>query len=348
MTELEQRKAARKFAIQWLGKDGKEDAEYQDFWRDLLSQVFGIKDTTNYIDFQKKVHIDRSVKSIDGYISATRVLIEHKSRGKDLDKPNHETGTPFDQANYYNNGLEFSEKARWIITTNFDEIRIYNMDDHNAPPQIVHLKNLQDEYKYLDLLVDKEVTEVTKEQDLSVQAGKIVGEIYEALKKQYKDPNSDSSLKSLNALCVRLVFCMFADDAGIFNKHDQFYNYMKEFKPNHWHGALRRLFEMLNTDYSDRDGYDPDLEEFPYVNGGLFSDENSEIPSFTDEIVNLILEKGCKGFNWRGISPTIFGAVFESTLNPVTRRKGGMHYTSVRNIHKVIDPLFLDDLKKRI
>ena len=346
MTELEQREAARQFAIQWLGKDGKEDGEKQSFWLGLLEYVFGVSHPENYIDFEKKVRIDGNLKSIDGYISATRVLIEHKSKNKDLDKPSHNEGTPFDQANYYNNGLKFSEKARWIITTNFDELRIYDMDNHSTPPQVIYLKNLQDEYKYLDLLVDKRVTEVTKEQDLSIQAGKIVGEIYDALKKQYKDPESEHSLKSLNALCVRLVFCMFADDAGIFEKHDQFYNYMKEFKPNQWHGALKRLFEMLNTDYPDRDGYDPDLEEFPYVNGGLFSDENSEIPSFTDEIVNLILEKGCKGFNWKGISPTIFGAVFESTLNPVTRRKGGMHYTSVRNIHKVIDPLFLDDFKK--
>lgn len=345
MTELEQREAARQFAIQWLGKDGKEDGEKQSFWLGLLEYVFGVSHPENYIDFEKKVRIDGNLKSIDGYISATRVLIEHKSKNKNLDKPSHNEGTPFDQANYYNNGLNFSEKARWIITTNFDEIRIYNMDDRNAPPEIVYLNNFQDEYKYLDFLVDNSVTEVTKEQDLSLQAGKIVGEIYSALKEQYKDPESDSSLKSLNALCVRLVFCMFADDAGVFGTHDKFYNYMKEIPPKRWHGELTRLFKMLNTNYPERDGYEPDLEEFPYVNGGLFSDENSEIPSFTSEIVDLILEKGCRGFNWSKISPTIFGTVFESTLNPDPRRQGGMHYTSVRNIHKVIDPLFLDGLK---
>lgn len=350
MTDFEQREAARQFTIQWRNKDKKEDADYQDFWRDLLSQVLGIEDTTNYIEFQKKVRIDGNIKSIDGYIPSTRVLIEHKSASRNLDKPEYNSGgvylTPFDQADRYNNGLNYNERARWIITTNFTEIRIYNMDDRNAPPQIVYLKNLQDDYKYLDFLIDKEVKDVTKEQDLSVQAGKIVGEIYAALKKQYKDPESDSSLKSLNALCVRLVFCMFADDAGVFGRHDQFYNYMKDVPAKLWRGELQRVFKMLNTDYPDRNGYEPELEEFPYVNGGLFSDENSEIPAFTEEIIKLILEKGCLGFNWREISPTIFGAVFESTLNPDTRRKGGMHYTSVRNIHKVIDPLFLDDLKK--
>lgn len=93
---------------------------------------------------------------------------------------------------------------------------------------------------------------------------------------------------------------------------------------------------------------DDDLAAFPYVNGGLFADENIEIPRFTDEIVNLLIHNASEGFDWSEISPTIFGAVFESTLNPETRRSGGMHYTSIENIHKVIDPLFLDELKAEL
>ena len=109
------------------------------------------------------------------------------------------------------------------------------------------------------------------------------------------------------------------------------------------------LFRILDTKEEDRDPYlDEDLLAFPYVNGGLFADEHIEIPRFTDEIVNLLLTNASEDFDWSGISPTIFGAVFESTLNPETRRSGGMHYTSLENIHKVIDPLFLDDLKAEL
>ncbi|MBQ9634179.1 MAG: hypothetical protein IJR37_04085 [Schwartzia sp.] len=113
--------------------------------------------------------------------------------------------------------------------------------------------------------------------------------------------------------------------------------------------ALIELFKVLATPPEERDPYmDESLAAFPYVNGGLFEDEKIEIPNFTDEILQLLLQNASEDFDWSGISPTIFGAVFESTLNPETRRAGGMHYTSIENIHRVIDPLFLDDLKKEL
>ena len=112
---------------------------------------------------------------------------------------------------------------------------------------------------------------------------------------------------------------------------------------------LIELFKVLDTKLEDRDPYlDADLNQFPYVNGGLFSNENIEIPLFTDEIRDTLLAKASDDFDWSEISPTIFGAVFESTLNPETRRSGGMHYTSIENIHKVIDPLFLNELRKKL
>lgn len=121
---------------------------------------------------------------------------------------------------------------------------------------------------------------------------------------------------------------------------------MKSLPTAHLRRGLQSLFRILNTKEEDRDpDEEPILAEFPYVNGGLFADDSIRIPQFSDEIVDLLLEKASAGFDWSGISPTIFGAVFESTLNPETRRKGGMHYTSVENIHKVIDPLFLSDLR---
>ena len=349
MTDAQQREAARQFIMKWKGY---EKGETHSFWISLLSDVLGVSNATDYIKFEKPVSIDGHTKFIDGYIADTRILIEQKSSKFDLDKPEPQSGgdllTPYEQANRYNNALNLDEKARWIVTSNFEEIRIYNMNAVGSAPQIIRLKNLQEEYKYLDFLVKKEIKEVTKEQDLSIQAGRIVGEIYNALHAQYKNPDSLESLRSLNALCVRLVFCMYAEDAGIFDQHDLFYNYMSNIPANRWHRELRTLFAMLNTKIEDRDGYDPELEAFPYVNGGLFSDDHSEIPAFTEEIIDLILKKGCKGFNWRDISPTIFGAVFESTLNPETRRSGGMHYTSIENIHRVIDPLFLDSLKQEL
>ena len=156
-------------------------------------------------------------------------------------------------------------------------------------------------------------------------------------------------MKSLNILCVRFVFCLYAEDAGIFGRHGMFHDYLEEFDAKHMRKAVIELFQVLDTKPKDRDLYlEESLSAFPYVNGGLFANENIEIPQFTEEIRQLLLEKASADFNWSEISPTIFGAVFESTLNPETRRSGGMHYTSIENIHKVIDPLFLDDLKNEL
>ena len=155
---------------------------------------------------------------------------------------------------------------------------------------------------------------------------------------------NDFQLASLNELCVRIVFLLYAEDAEVFGRL-QFHDYLKQFPAPRARCALIDLFKVLDTPPEKRDPYlEADLAAFPYVNGGLFRGE-IEIPPFNDEILDLVLRKGSEEFDWSGISPVIFGAVFESTLNPETRRKGGMHYTSVANIHKVIDPLFLDRLK---
>lgn len=150
-------------------------------------------------------------------------------------------------------------------------------------------------------------------------------------------------------LCVRLVFCLYAEDAGLFGKHSMFHDYLVRFESRDLREAIIKLFKVLDTKQQDRDPYlDYELAQFPYVNGGLFADENIEIPNLNEKVKEIILSKASEDFDWSDISPTIFGAVFESTLNPETRRKGGMHYTSIENIHKVIDPLFLDELKKEL
>lgn len=207
---------------------------------------------------------------------------------------------------------------------------------------------LEKEYHRLQFLVDTTSEHIKKEMEISLKAGELVGVLYDALLAQYQNPNDPETLKSLNALCVRLVFCLYAEDAGFFGKHLMFHDYLKSHERDA-RRALIDLFRVLDQKPENRDPYmDEDLAAFPYVNGGLFSDENIIIPRLTEKIVSLILREASENFDWSDISPTIFGAVFESTLNPETRRSGGMHYTSIENIHKVIDPLFLNDLRAEL
>ncbi len=350
MTDAEQRAAAKQFAKDWSGK-GYEKGESQPFWYSLLQKVYGIKEPDKFIDFERQVLLDHT-SFIDGFIPATHVLIEQKGLGKDLNKPIKQSDgtllTPFQQAKRYSAEIAYSERPRWIVTCNFKEFYIYDMERPTGEPEIVLLENLGTEYYRLQFLVDTGDENIKKEMEISLQAGEIVGALYDALLKEYKDPDDPETLKNLNALCVRLVFCLYAEDAGIFGSHKMFHNYLQAHEKEA-RQALINLFKILDTETDNRDPYlEEDLLAFPYVNGGLFADENIVIPRLNETIIDLILHKASENFNWSAISPTIFGAVFESTLNPETRRKGGMHYTSIENIHKVIDPLFLDELKEEI
>lgn len=349
MTEVKQRTAAKKFVEDWTGK-GYEKGESQKFWLQLLREVLGVENPEQFISFEEQVHLDHT-SFIDARIPATRVLIEQKSSDKDLYKAIKQSDgsllNPFQQAKRYITELPLSQHPRWVVTCNFQKFCVYDMERPNGEPQEILLKDLEKEYYRLSFLVDTGSEHLKKEMEVSIKAGEIVGLLYDALLKQYKDCNNEESLKSLNILCVRLVFCLYAEDAGIFGKHDIFLDYLRQYDASKMRKALIELFAVLNTKPEDRDPYlEDDLKEFPYVNGGLFAQEHIEIPQFTEEIRTLLLEKASANFDWSEISPTIFGAVFESTLNPETRRKGGMHYTSIENIHKVIDPLFMDDLNK--
>ena len=353
MTDAQQREAARQFYYKWNGK-GKEDEDARSYWIDILQDILGIDHVTDRVEFEKKViGGDGNTKRIDVYIAETHVLIEQKSLGIALDKPQagHGGMTPYEQAKMYDNYLPFSERARWIVTSNFAEIWIYDRNAAKPDPVKITLMDLPAKYHMLDFLVNKEVKKVSDEMEISLQAGELVGELYDAFLKQYKNPENPETLKSLNKLCVRIVFCLYGEDAGVFGKKSMFHDYMAQFDAAHARKGLRDLFRVLDQIPETRDPYladdDPLLAAFPYVNGGLFSDD-IEIPPFTDKIMDLLLRKVSDEFDWSGISPTIFGAVFESTLNPETRRSGGMHYTSIENIHKVIDPLFLDDLKAEL
>lgn len=350
MNDLEIRKQAKNFADYWANK-GYEKGESQPFWLSLLRDVFGVEHPEQYIDFEDKVKLDHT-SFIDGFIPATHILIEQKGRDKDLRKSIKQSDgtplTPFQQAKRYSSELPYSQRPRWIITCNFQEFLIYDMEKPNGEPESILLKNLAKEYYRLQFIVNSENENIKKEMEISIKAGEIVGVLYDSLLKQYNEKDEEE-LKSLNELCVRLVFCLYAEDSGLFGEKLAFHNYLQEFSVRDTRRALIDLFKVLDTKIENRDKYlDEELAKFPYVNGGLFANENIIIPQLTQEIVDIILHKASENFDWSDISPTIFGAVFESTLNPETRRSGGMHYTSIENIHKVIDPLFLNDLKEEL
>ena len=338
--------AAEAFARKWEGK-GYEKGESQVFWTELLTEVYGIEDPSTYLSFEQQAMLDHT-SFIDVLIPSTHVMIEQKSIDKDINKPIRQSDgtllTPFQQAQRYSAVLPYSQRPRWIVICNFREFAVHDMENPNGEPYIILLKDLGKEYYRLQFLVEQGNEHLQREMEVSMKAGEIVGKLYDALIKQYIDPTKPSTMRSLNILCVRLVFCLYAEDAGIFGRHGMFHDYLAQFDTDSIREQLIRLFHVLNTKPEDRDPYmRPDLAAFPYVNGGLFAQE-IEIPRFTEEICTLLLQNASTDFDWSQISPTIFGAVFESTLNPETRRTGGMHYTSIENIHKVIDPLFLDDL----
>lgn len=348
-TEKQQRQAAIEFAKRWHGR-GYEKGESQRYWLDLLGNVYGVPNPTEWVEFEDKVQLD-STSFIDVMIPATHVMIEQKSLGKDLRKPIRQSDgtmlTPFQQAQRYSAALPYSQRPRWIVTCNFAEIDVYDMENPNSEPQHIALVNLGDDYYRLQFLVDTGSVHINKEMEVSMQAGEIVGRIYDALIKEY-DLSDPRSMRYLNILCVRLVFCLYAEDAGIFGRHDMFHDYLDQYEAADMRDALLRVFDTLNTPVERRSKYlRPDLAAFPYTNGGLFA-EQIDVPPFTEEMRHVLLQHASLDFDWSQISPTIFGGVFESTLNAVTRRSGGMHYTSIENIHKVIDPLFLDGLKRKL
>ena len=352
MTSIQQQKAAKEFAEFWQGK-GYEKGDSQTYWLTLLNQVFGIEHPEQFILFEQQVQLDHT-SFVDARIPETKVMIEQKSLGKNLGEGIKQSDgsmlNPFQQAKRYADSLPNSQRPRWIVTCNFAEWWVYDLEHPNDEPQKIQLAHLENEYDRLRFLVDQGNEHIKQEEKVSKEAGKLVGEIYDALLKQYIEPNAPETLRSLNILCVRLVFCLYAEDAHLFGSKTAFHDYLAQYPAKDIRRALIDLFEVLDTPTEARDPYmDEALKKFPYVNGGLFShDARFIIPQFTEELKELILAKASDDFDWNDISPTIFGAIFESTLNPDTRRSGGMHYTSIANIHKVIDPLFLDELKDEL
>lgn len=345
MAQIEfSQKAAKKFSEEWKGR-GDEKQETQRFWIGLLGDVLNVPKAASYIEFEKRVKLSHT-SFIDAYIPETKVLIEQKGLKIDLNKAYEQSDgamlTPYKQAKRYASELPYDLRPRWIVVSNFAEIHIHDMNRPEEEPEILRLENLEKEFYRLEFLADRRNEKIRREEEISIKAGELVKKLYNALITEYAEPSAES-LRSLNILCVRLVFCLYAEDAGLFATRTSFEDYIRSFNLQNVRKGLIDLFKALDTEIKDRDKYDETVKPFPYVNGGLFKDEKIEIPNFTQEIVDVLVND-CAGFDWSEISPTIFGAVFESTLNPETRRSGGMHYTSIENIHKVIDPLFMDAL----
>lgn len=347
MDAKKRRQAAKQFAQNWKGR-GYEKGDAQTFWNELLRDVVGFDSISSRVKFEYRT---ASGGFIDALIPDSKVIIEQKAIGVDLDKPEVRQGrevTPFEQALAYAESFPQSEQPRFIVVCNFETFRVHDRNSANReelPSRYLEftLEELGDKPSYLGFIADPENSRIEKQKQVSMLAGAQINKLLEALRGQYIDPDSADSQHSLNVLCVRLVFCLFCEDAELFQK-DALLNYLKPIPAQDIRRALRDLFEALNTPIDQRDPYERDkFAGFPYVNGGLFA-EDVEIPNFTDEIKFMLLFEASQQVDWSDISPTIFGGIFESTLNPETRRSGGMHYTSPENIHKVIDPLFLDAL----
>lgn len=348
-SEKQQAAQAKAFAERWAGR-GYEKGESQVFWTELLTEVYGVENPSTFIRFEQQAQLDNT-SFIDVVIPSTKVMIEQKSLGKDLRKPIRQSDgsmlNPFQQAQRYMTAMPVSQHPRWIVTCNFAEFDVYDMENPKGEPQRILLKDLGKEYYRLQFLLVQGNEHLKKELEVSMKAGEIVGKLYDALLGAYGERDKET-LRCLNILCVRLVFCLYAEDAGIFGSHDMFHDYLSQFPAKDMRRAMIDLFQTLNTPEDKRSRYlDDDLKAFPYTNGGLFAEE-IEIPQFTDDMRDVLLSHASLDFDWSEISPTIFGGVFESTLNPETRRSGGMHYTSIENIHKVIDPLFLDGLRREL
>lgn len=355
MTETEQRKSAQAFAGRWKDK-GNEEQHKQDYWKELLNDVFGINEY-GYLEFEKPVPMledgKKTTKFIDVYIPSVKALIEQKGIAFDLDTPEQRGKskvTPFEQAKRYNDWLPHNEKARWLITSNFETIRIYDTNNIIAKPVEIQLAELPDRFHELDFLVDDKITKIRQEAKISEDAGRLVGLLYDALKKMYAEPDAPETLHGLNVLMVRLVFLLYAEDAGLLQAHNAFGDFVASYRPENLRSGLKELFRILDEPTADRDPDEPEkLLAFPYINGGLFSNSHKiRIPQFSDEAYNILLNKMSYDMNWKDISPTIFGMVFESTLSSKVRHQGGMHYTSLENIHKILDNLFLNDLRAEL
>lgn len=369
--QSEIKNAARKFAAEWKNR-GKEDKDYTEFWEDLLEDVFGVPKARKEIEPQSKVKFEGSTKRIDIRIKTSKIVVEQKSNDVDLDVKQKQSGkdsngneiwlTPMEQAIRYYNNLDTPDQGRYVIACNFKEFRIWDSYHKNAPVKSIMLEELPSRWRDLKILVEpyrpEGFVDEKREERVSSTASEFIRNLYDTIYASKKEWTK-SELQSLNMFCVRVVFCLFAEDAGIFDD-GQFRTFLEKFNARDLSKKFDALYFWLDMTEARRREYyklaDVEVQQFPYVDGGLFNNadlyETPAISKAAYEILksawDLKLKDTDETFDWSEISPTNFGCIFESTVDSEVRESGGMHYTTPSNIHRVIDPLFMDDLKEEL
>lgn len=365
------KKAAQKFVAEWKNR-GEEDKDYVEFWEDLLEDVFGVPKARKEIEPQSKVKFEGSTKRIDIRVKTSKVVIEQKSNDVNLDLKQKQSGkdangkplelTPMEQAIRYYNNLDKPDQGRYVIVSNFKEFRIWDSYHKNAPIKRIALEELPSRWRELKFLVEayrpEGYVDEKREERISSTASDYIRNLYDTIyasKKEWTKPE----LQSLNMFCVRVVFCLFAEDAGIFDD-GQFSTFLDKFTAKDLSKKFDALFFWLDMTESRRREYyklaDVEVQQFPYVDGGLFNNADPyETPVLNKAAYDILksawsltLKDTDETFDWSEISPTNFGCIFESTVDSDVRESGGMHYTTPSNIHRVIDPLFLDNLKAEL
>ena len=322
---------ALKFSREWAD-EASEDAEAKSFW-DGFFNVFGVS-RRRVGTFEQKV---KKLDGRDGFIDLLWkgvLLVEHKSRGKDLDRAHK-------QARDYFHGLTDSELPKYLLVSDFARFRLYDLDGDLEPVEFT-LKDFHKHVRRFGFIAGYQPRAFKEEDPVNVLAAERMGKLHDALKAAGYDGHA------LEVLLVRLLFCLFADDTGIFARHAFHELVAQRTSPD---GAdlgqwLAQLFQTLNTDPEKRQKtLDAQLAEFPYVNGKLFA-EPLPLAAFDARMRGLLVD--ASALDWSRISPAIFGSMFQSVMDAKARRNLGAHYTSEKNILKLIGPLFLDDLKKEL
>ena len=369
--QSEIKKAAQKFVTEWKNR-GKEDKDYTEFWEDLLEDVFGIPTARKEIEPQSRVKFEGSTKRIDIRVKTSKIVVEQKSNDVDLDVRQKQSGkdangneiwlTPMEQAIRYYNNLDTPDQGRYVIACNFKEFRIWDSYHKNAPFKSIMLEELPSRWRDLKILVEpyrpEGFVDEKREERVSSTASEFIRNLYDTIYASKKEWTK-SELQSLNMFCVRVVFCLFAEDAGIFDD-GQFRTFLDKFNAKDLNKKFDALFFWLDmTDPKRREYYklaDVEVQQFPYVDGGLFNNADLyETPAINKAAFDILksawvlkLKDTDEIFDWSEISPTNFGCIFESTVDSEVRESGGMHYTTPSNIHRVIDPLLMDDLKEEL
>jgi hypothetical protein len=312
------RNRALEFSEEWK-EETREHAEAKSFW-DGFFHVFGVS-RRRLASFEAPVgKLNDKYGFIDLFWKG-HLLVEHKSRGKDLEKA-------YSQALDYFGGLKERELPKYVLVSDFENFRLYDLDENRQYE--FHLKEFHKHIRLFGFIAGYQKRVFKAEDPVNIQAAELLGKLHDLLEK------SGYQGHPLEVFLVRILFALFADDTGIFEK-DLFREYVENRTGEdgtHLGALLSEFFQVLNTPREKRSGnLDESLNQFPYINGKLF-EESLPIPAFDSQMREMLLE--CAALDWGKISPAIFGSMFQSVMKPEERRNLGAHYTSEKNIMKLM------------